>query len=226
MVGNPYLSNSPTSDIVLGFTARQSAIGLLPLQPAAISLNASKITFGPVMVVTSADICSSLKSIAPEGCVPRSTFWLGIHSERQANPLCCPEKDVAMDSLIVLCIDDRPHVLELRKAVLATHDFSVETALSGYTAMNLLERMLVDAVLLEYKQEGMDAEAIAYQIKQRFPNLPIILLSAYVDMPERVLWFVDEYVMKSELPEASGVTQKRPMRVTSKPANGNEARGR
>ena len=25
---------------------------------------------------------------------------------------------------------------------------------------------------------------------------------------------------------ASGVTQKRPMRVTSKPANGNEARGR
>ena len=47
----------------------------------------------------------------------------------------------------------------------------------------------------------MDAEAIAYQIKQRFPNQPIILLSAYVDMPERVLWFVDEYVMKSELPE-------------------------
>ena len=26
-------------------------------------------------------------------------------------------------------------------------------------------------VLLEYKHEGMDAEAVAYQIKQRFPNL-------------------------------------------------------
>jgi len=47
----------------------------------------------------------------------------------------------------------------------------------------------------------MDAEAVACHIKQRFPNLPIILLSAYCEMPERILWLVDEYVMKSELPE-------------------------
>jgi CheY-like chemotaxis protein len=59
----------------------------------------------------------------------------------------------------------------------------------------------VTAVLLEYKQEGMDAEAVASHIKQRFPNLPIILLSAYSEMPERILWLVDDYVMKSELPE-------------------------
>jgi hypothetical protein len=31
--------------------------------------------------------------------------------------------------------------------------------------------------------------------------LPIILLSAYCETPERILWLVDEYVMKSELPE-------------------------
>jgi two-component SAPR family response regulator len=66
--------------------------------------------------------------------------------------------------------------------------------------MKTLEQMSVDAVFLEYRQEGMDAEAVAYQIKQRFPNLPIILLSAYTDMPERTLWLVDEYVMKSEMP--------------------------
>jgi len=59
----------------------------------------------------------------------------------------------------------------------------------------------VVAVLLEYKQEGMDTEAVASHIKQRFPNLPIILLSAYSEMPERILWLVDDYVMKSELPE-------------------------
>ena len=48
--------------------------------------------------------------------------------------------------------------------------------------------------------EGMDAEAMARHIKQRFPSLPIVLLSAYSGMPERILW-VDEFVMKSELPE-------------------------
>jgi two-component SAPR family response regulator len=31
--------------------------------------------------------------------------------------------------------------------------------------------------------------------------VPIILLSAYCEMPERILWLVDDYVMKSELPE-------------------------
>jgi two-component SAPR family response regulator len=54
---------------------------------------------------------------------------------------------------------------------------------------------------LDYKREGVDAEATACHIKQRFPNLPIILLSAYSEMPERILWLVDDYVMKSELQE-------------------------
>ena len=106
-----------------------------------------------------------------------------------------------MDSPTVLCIDDRPQVLELRKATLESHGYCVKIALSGYTAMKMLEETSVAAVLLEYKHEGMDVEAVACHIKQRFPNLPIILLSAYCEMPERILWLVDEYVMKSELPD-------------------------
>ena len=106
-----------------------------------------------------------------------------------------------MDSPAVLCIDDRPEVLDLRKATLEPHGYRVKIASSGYTAMKVLEEGSVVAVLVEYKQEGMDAEALAFLIKQRFPNLPIILLSAYSEMPERILWLVDEYVMKSELPE-------------------------
>jgi len=106
-----------------------------------------------------------------------------------------------MDPLTVLCIDDRPQVLELRKATLESDGYCVKIASSGYTALKMLEETSVAVVLLEYKHEGMDAEAIACHVKQRFPNLPIILLSAYYEMPERILWLVDEYVMKSELPE-------------------------
>jgi DNA-binding response OmpR family regulator len=100
----------------------------------------------------------------------------------------------------VLCIDDRPLLLELRKATLAAHGICITTAVNGYSVMKLLEQTPVDAIVLEYKQEGMDSETVAYQIKQRFPKLPIIMLSAYTDIPERVLWLADEYVMKSELP--------------------------
>jgi CheY-like chemotaxis protein len=104
-----------------------------------------------------------------------------------------------MDSPTVLCIDDLPQVLQLRKATLESHGYCVKVASSGRTALKMLEETPVAAVLLEYKLEGMDAEAIACHIKKRFPSLPIILLSAFSDMPERILWLVDEYVLKSEL---------------------------
>ena len=102
---------------------------------------------------------------------------------------------------LLLCIDDQIQALEFRKTTLESHGYCVKIASDGYAALKLLEERSVAAVLLEYKVEGMDAEAIACHIKQRFPNLPIILLSAYSEIPERILWLVDEYVMKSELPE-------------------------
>ena len=61
----------------------------------------------------------------------------------------------------MLCIDDRPQVLELRKATLESHGYCVKIASSGHTAMKMLEETSVTAVLLEYKLEGMDAEAVA-----------------------------------------------------------------
>jgi CheY-like chemotaxis protein len=106
-----------------------------------------------------------------------------------------------MGSTTLLCIDDLPQVLELRKATLESQGYTVKLASNGFDAIRTLEETSVAAVLLEYKLEGMDAEAIACHIKQRFPDLPIILLSAYFEMPERILWLVDEYVMKSELAE-------------------------
>ncbi|MGA2375943.1 MAG: response regulator [Candidatus Sulfotelmatobacter sp.] len=106
-----------------------------------------------------------------------------------------------MESPTVLCIDDFAQTLELRKATLESHGYRVKIASSSYAAIKVLEEASVAAVLLEYKPEGMDAEAVACHIKQRFPDLPIILLSAYAELPERILWLVDEFVMKSELPQ-------------------------
>jgi CheY-like chemotaxis protein len=106
-----------------------------------------------------------------------------------------------MDTPTVLCIDDRPQVLELRKEALESYGYRVKVASSSYTAMKMLDETSFAAVLLEYKEEGMDVEAAACHIKQRFRNLPIILFSAYSETPPRILWLVDEYVMKSEMPE-------------------------
>jgi CheY-like chemotaxis protein len=147
-----------------------------------------------------------------------------LHVEHK--PTCKYLEETAMDSPLVLCIDDLPQALELRKSTLESHGYCVKTASSGHSAIKLLEDSPVAAVLLEYKQEGMDAEAVAWHIKQRFPNLPIILLSAYSEMPERILWLVDEYVMKSELPERLvPIIERAQRRVprSDQPCQGNRA---
>jgi len=106
-----------------------------------------------------------------------------------------------MGPATLLCVDDNPQLLALRKATLESYGYCVEVASSSYAAMEMLKKATVAAVLLEYKREGLDAEAVACHIKNQFPQLPLILLSAYAEIPERILWLVDEYVMKSELPE-------------------------
>ncbi len=105
---------------------------------------------------------------------------------------------------VLLCVDDRPEALDIRKSCLELMGYSVLGATSSLEALAILEQMPVDAVLMQYKAEGLDAEAVARHVKQRFPDKPIILLSAYSDMPQRILWLVDEYLMRSEYPERLG----------------------
>lgn len=103
-----------------------------------------------------------------------------------------------MRSPVLLVVDDRPQLLQVRKSNLEPFGFSVVTATTVSAAIAVLGNIAIDAVLMEYKSEGMDSEAVAFHIRHRFPQQPIILISAYSDIPERVLWLVDEYVMRSE----------------------------
>ncbi len=103
-----------------------------------------------------------------------------------------------MRSPVLLLVDDRPQLLQVRKSHLEPFGFLVVTAATICATIAVLENMAIDAVLMEYKSEGMDSEAVAFHIKQRFPQQPVILVSAYSDVPARVLWLVDEYVMRSE----------------------------
>jgi DNA-binding response OmpR family regulator len=88
--------------------------------------------------------------------------------------------------------------LQLHKSTLEDHGYFVMTATDGATAIATLENEAIAAVVLQYKSEGIDAEAVAWLIKRRFPYKPVVLLLTYSEVPERVLWLVDEYVMRSE----------------------------
>ncbi len=103
-----------------------------------------------------------------------------------------------MRSPVLLCVDDSLHLLQVRKNNLESLGYFVITATTARSAIAALQEMAVDAVIIDYRQEGLDSEAVAFHIKQRFPQQPIILLSAYSEMPQRILWLVDEYLMRSD----------------------------
>jgi CheY-like chemotaxis protein len=102
----------------------------------------------------------------------------------------------------ILCIDDRADGLNIRKLMLETQGYAVLTARNGESGLGLLAAHPADAVILDYRMEGMDGLAVATAIRARYGQLPIVLLSGYPkDIPQELLDLVDATVTKGEDPQ-------------------------
>ena len=102
-----------------------------------------------------------------------------------------------MASAVVLCIDDQLPALELRKTELESFGFSVAIAHSALEGIKLLDELPVVAVVLEYKSEGIDAQAVAFHMRHKRPKLPIVVVSAFLDADRHALEWADVFVQKS-----------------------------
>jgi CheY-like chemotaxis protein len=101
----------------------------------------------------------------------------------------------------LLCVDDDLETLRIRKLLLESKGYSVLTAISGETALELLSNVHVDLVLLDYVMPGMDGSKLAEAIREQFPWLPIIAVSGVEELPGRLLQNVDASVSKGGDPE-------------------------
>jgi CheY-like chemotaxis protein len=97
-----------------------------------------------------------------------------------------------------LCIDDEELGLEIRKMVLEREGFSVLTARDGPTGISLFDTTQVDAVVLDYAMPGLDGGEVAAILRKRKPNIPILMLSAYVALPEHVMRVVSVSATKGD----------------------------
>jgi CheY-like chemotaxis protein len=100
----------------------------------------------------------------------------------------------------VLCIDDEPNGLVARKAILRNKGYEVLTAMSGPEGLKLFETNPVDAVVLDYSMPGMNGGQVAAELKRLNPDIKILLLSAYVDIPKQALQCVDKHSVKGVSP--------------------------
>ena len=99
---------------------------------------------------------------------------------------------------LVLCVDDEIVGLQVRKMILERAGYMVLTAQDGPTGLNVFAEEPIEAVVLDYAMPGMDGGQVAAHMRARKPQVPILLLSAYMALPVDVTRHVDVYMTKGE----------------------------
>lgn len=99
---------------------------------------------------------------------------------------------------LVLCVDDEQVGLGIRKLLLERAGYRVLTAADGASGLELFATHPVDAVVLDYAMPGMHGGQVAEKMRQSKPEVPILLLSAYLDLPPDVTSLADVYMTKGE----------------------------
>ena len=79
----------------------------------------------------------------------------------------------------VLVVDDEPKLCDLLASALSQNGIVVFTAGNGLHALKVLECEDIDLVISDWRMPGMDGPQLLAEIKSRFPQLPVIVMTAY-----------------------------------------------
>lgn len=104
------------------------------------------------------------------------------------------------NSNLVLCVDDELVGLQVRKILLERAGYRVLTAPDGPSGLEIFCSEPVEAVVLDYSMPGMHGGEVAARMRQTKPQVPILLLSAYMGLSVEVTSMVDLYMTKGEGP--------------------------
>ncbi len=92
---------------------------------------------------------------------------------------------------IILLVDDDEAVREITATMLRASGYVVLEVGSGRAALDLLDGDTnIDLAILDFAMPGMNGVEVARQIHARFPNLPVLFVTGYVD--QSVLAEIDE----------------------------------
>lgn len=95
---------------------------------------------------------------------------------------------------VLLCIHRDPSQLGL----LQENGYELITASNGCDGLRLFMSQPVDAIVIEYHLGLLDGGIVAAEIKQVRPEVPIVLLTDHLELPDGALKSVDALVTKSD----------------------------
>jgi len=99
----------------------------------------------------------------------------------------------------VLIVDDDPAHLEIYRMIVQRAGFEPITLLVRFSGADSFPDAKIDLVLLDYRLNSIKtAPEIAQEIRAKFPNAPIILLTDLWSLPADVAPFITQFVRKGE----------------------------
>jgi CheY-like chemotaxis protein len=110
----------------------------------------------------------------------------------------------------ILLVDDEDSIHLLYREEFEEEGYKVHSAFSAEEALDKLETLAVDLVILDINMPGMNGLDALRKIKEINPALPVILSSAYQEFKQDLSsWASDEYVVKSaNLDELKGAVKR------------------
>ena len=81
----------------------------------------------------------------------------------------------------ILVVDDDPSARESMSLLLRIDRHAVTEAKDGMQALDLVSRQQFDIVTLDYVMPGMLGGEVALNIRRMVPDLPIVMVTAYVE---------------------------------------------
>lgn len=92
-----------------------------------------------------------------------------------------PEQD---KSIKLLLIDDEEEFLSSATTALTRRGMEIETAQHGIEGLKILAEKTIDVVVLDQKMPGMDGLEVLGHIREKFPDLPVIILTGHGSIPQ------------------------------------------
>jgi len=112
----------------------------------------------------------------------------------------------------ILLVDDEPLNLDLLEQELTDLGYGVEKAESGRAALEKLAGTPADLVLLDYQMPGMNGIEVLTEVKKKYTDLPVVMITAYGTIEravEAIKSGADDFVTKPFDPDHLALVVKK-----------------
>ncbi|MBU1044154.1 MAG: sigma-54 dependent transcriptional regulator [Candidatus Omnitrophica bacterium] len=86
----------------------------------------------------------------------------------------------------ILVVDDEPGMRQFLNKLLSDNGYKISTAENGNDALDLIAKQVPDLAIIDFKMPGMDGLQLLSKIKEKFPQVTVIMMTAYGTMENAI----------------------------------------